>query len=241
MTATKHPFYRLRGYPLIGILCWFIAMSTQSIAQPHLDKVPRDAQASNIQKAQSSYERGLYDQAQRQFTALAKQGNAWAMYNLSAMHAQGEIKRSTGHKAAQQSHHWLQKSAALGYPQAQYVLGQSYEGGQYGDKDLTKAVVYYGLAAQQGHGGAQIEFATALFLGRGIAKDLDLAGQWYLEAARLGEIEAQTIVARMFETGEGRPQDDRLARYWYQAAAKRGDLPSQAKMFAYERDDAKTK
>jgi TPR repeat protein len=59
-------------------------------------------------------------------------------------------------------------------------------------------------------------------------------------AARGGELEAQTIVARMFETGEGRPLDDRLARYWYKEAAKRGDLPSQAKLFAYEREDAKT-
>ena len=159
------------------------------------------------------------------------------MYNLSAMHAQGEANPSSPKQAL----HWLTKSAALAYPQAQYVLGQSYEGGQYGDKNIVKAVTYYALASQQGNTAAQIEFATALFLGRGIQQDLSLAGEWYLSAARAGEIEAQTIVARMFETGEGRPLDDRMARYWYKEAAKRGDLPSQAKIFAYEREDAKTK
>ncbi len=159
------------------------------------------------------------------------------MYNLSAMHAQGEARRSSPKQAL----YWLKKSAALAYPQAQYVLGQSYEGGQYGDKNIVKAVTYYALAAQQGNTAAQIEFATALFLGRGVPQDINMAGEWYLSAARAGEIEAQTIVARMFETGEGRPLDDRLARYWYKEAAKRGDLPSQAKIFAYEREDAKTK
>jgi uncharacterized protein len=188
-----------------------------------------------VNAAEKAYQRGRYRSAQRQFTALAKRGNAWAMYNLSAMHAQGEANPSS----AAQSRLWLEKSAALGYAQAQYVLGQSYEGGQYGEKDLVKAVTYYALAAHQGNSAAQIELATALFLGRGVAQDVEAAGQWYLSAARAGEIEAQTIVARMFETGEGRPLDERMARYWYQSAAKRGDLPSQAKMFAYERDDAR--
>jgi TPR repeat protein len=192
--------------------------------------------AHEIKRAEDTYQRGHYPSAQKQFTALAKRGNAWAMYNLSAMHAQREAKPSS----EKQAKHWLVQSAALGYAQAQYVLGQSYEGGQYGEKNIVKAVTYYALAAQQGNSAAQIEFATALFLGRGVTADLNLAGEWYLSAARAGELEAQTIVARMFETGEGRPQDDRMARYWYKEAAKRGDLPSQAKMFAYERDDAKS-
>jgi uncharacterized protein len=190
-----------------------------------------------IKKAEATYQRGWYRSAEKQFKSLAKKGNPWAMYNLSAMHAQDEIKPSS----AKLSLYWLEKSAALGYAQAQYVLGQSYEGGQYGDKNIVKAVTYYALAAQQGNSAAQIEFATALFLGRGVQQDVVLAGEWYLSAARAGEIEAQTIVARMFETGEGRVQDDRMARYWYKEAAKRGDLPSQAKMFAYEREDAKSK
>ncbi len=188
-----------------------------------------------INRAQAAYQKGWYRTAQQQFSALARKGNAWAMYNLSAMHAQGEAKPSS----AQQSRAWLEKSAALGYAQAQYVLGQSYEGAQFGEKNLVKAVTYYALAAQQGNTAAQIEFATALFLGRGVTQDINLAGEWYLSAARAGELDAQTIVARMFETGEGRPLDDRMARYWYKEAAKRGDLPSQAKMFAYEREDAK--
>jgi uncharacterized protein len=215
-------------------LTFFLASVLTFTAQLSHASTARE-QTRAEQKAQASYQRGAYTQAQRQFAALAQQGNAWAMYNLSAMHAQGEARPSS----AAQSKVWLEKSAALHYAQAQYVLGQSFEGGQYGEKNLVKAVAYFALAAQQGHGAAQIEFATALFLGRGVSQDVDLAGQWYLSAARAGELEAQTIVARMFETGGGRPLDERLARYWYTSAAKRGDLPSQVKMFAYEREDAK--
>jgi uncharacterized protein len=119
------------------------------------------------------------------------------------------------------------------------VLGQAHEGGQFGAKNLSLAAQYYGLAAQAGSPAGRIEYATALFLGRGIAKNADEAGYWYLEAAKAGDKDTQFMVARMFETGEGRPQDDRMARYWYAAAAKNGDLPSQAKLFAYEREDAK--
>lgn len=209
-------------------------IGTETHLKP-LSTAPIKAQAQLRNQAQASYERGLYGKAQRQFLRLAQAGDAWAMYNLSAMHAQGQLKTSS----TQQSKQWLEKSATLGYAQAQYVLGQSFEGGQYGEKNLAKAATYYALAAQQGNAAAQIEWATALFLGRGVAKDLNLAGQWYLSAARAGEIEAQTIVARMYETGEGRDLDDRMARYWYQEAAKRGDIPSQAKLFAYEREDAK--
>lgn len=246
MTSTKNQFYRLWFHSFVCALitAYLSTASAQSGVTPAAAPTAvatsnSPAQAKAIVRAQDSYERGQYQQAHRQFLTLAKQDNAWAMYNLSAMLAQGHIKNTSKEKGVKQLLGWLEKSAALGYAQAQYVLGQTYEGGQYGEKNLLKAVTYYALAAQQGHAGAQIEFATALFLGRGIAQDDKLAGEWYLAAARSGEIEAQTIVARMFETGQGREQDDRMARFWYQSAAKRGDLPSQAKMFAYEREDAK--
>ena len=209
-----------------------LAQSPAPLVSP-APSAQRELQA--IQAAQSAYENGQAGLAQRRFTTLAKQGNAWAMYNLAAMHMQGEAKPSS----SVQAKFWLEKAAVQAYPQALYVLGQAYEGGQFEAKNLAKAAQYYGLAAQAGSAAGRIEYATALYLGRGIPMDLTEAGYWYLEAAKAGDKDTQFMVARMFETGEGRPQDERMARYWYAAAAKNGDLPSQAKLFAYEREDEK--
>lgn len=215
----------------LSSLCLSLIWASASSAQTTTPVRPAPAE----QAAQAAYEQGHAQLAQRRFTYLAQKGNAWAMYNLAAMHIQKQAKPSSVLKAQ----FWLEKAAAQAYPQALYVLGQAHEGGQFGPKNLVQAAQYYGLAAQAGLQSGRVEYATALFLGRGITQDLNEAGHWYLEAAKAGDKDTQFMVARMFETGEGRPLDERMARYWYAAAAKNGDLPSQAKMFAYEREDAR--
>jgi uncharacterized protein len=227
-TSTLSSLYRtLRLMSVCLSLTWIHTSSAQPLQTVRVEPAE--------QAAQTAYEQGNARLAQLRFTRLAEKGNPWAMYNLAAMHMHGEAKPSSSLKAK----YWLEQAAAQAYPQALYILGQAYEGGQFGIKNLTQAAQYYGLAAQAGSQSGRVEYATALFLGRGIAQDLNEAGHWYLEAAKAGDKDMQFMVARMFETGQGRALDERLARYWYAVAAKNGDIPSQAKIFAYERADAR--
>ena len=197
---------------------------------------PRDAAEEKLMaQALSAYESNKAATAQRLFTRLANQGNAWGMYNLAAMFGQGQDKypaKATPAVAKKQAAFWLNKAAALNYPQALLVLGQAHENESltpHVKRDLAKAAEYFHTAAELGQAQAAQEFGAALYLGRGVTKDITEAAKWFLQAARAGESDSQYMVASMYELGDGLPQDDRLAITWYEAAAKQGDVAAKAK------------
>jgi len=79
-----------------------------------------------------------------------------------------------------------------------------------------------GLAAQQGLVEAEIEYATLLYLGKGVAKDLHQAVGWYDRAANAGNPVAQDRYAKLLAVGEGVPLDLKQAAMWRALARRQG-------------------
>jgi len=178
-----------------------------------------------LREAIGQYGRGETAAAQAAFEALSRQGVPAADYNLAVMHLQGDIPG--GAAAARER---LLQAAQAGFVTAMFGLGQLYEQGLLGQRDLAQAHVWYLRAAEAGSVDGQVAMGTACYLGRGAAKDPAAAARWYREAAKGGDVGAQYLIASMYENGEGVGRDLRLARYWYAIAAGNGDEAAPGKL-----------
>src|SRR5690606_17953500 len=79
-----------------------------------------------------------------------------------------------------------------------------------------------GLAAEQGLVAAQVDYATLLYLGRGVDKDLGEAVRWYARAAEAGNAVAQSRYAKLLAVGEGVERDLGTAAMWRALARRQG-------------------
>ena len=179
-----------------------------------------------LARALALYARGDLPHAQAAFTALAKGGDPVALHNLAVMHLRGEVRQPHVDTART----LLERSAALGFVTAQFALGELYESGRLGQRDLPRALQAYLRAAEAGSVEAQLATATAYFMGRGTPANSVQAAHWYRLAANAGDVGAQYILGSMYEKGDGVDVDLRLARYWYAAAARQGDEAAPAKL-----------
>lgn len=80
--------------------------------------------------------------------------------------------------------HWLVPAEA-GDSDAQFYLGQIFEGRAGMPPDYERAAQWYRRAAEAGHRGAQASYAVLLEKGLGVEKDLVEALRWYREASGL--------------------------------------------------------
>ena len=89
----------------------------------------------------------------------------------------------------------LQRAAAQGYPEAQFILSRVLLGG--GPEDATEAGRLLQLAAEQGHTGAQFLLGVChvRHVPSGMPKDSQLARQWLRPLAAQGHTEAQVVLA----------------------------------------------
>jgi TPR repeat protein len=178
-----------------------------------------------LREAIGQYGRGEIAAARAGFEALSRQGVAAADYNLAVMHLQGDLPG--GAEAAKSR---LLRAARAGFVTAMFGLGQLYEQGRLGKRDIVQANAWYRRAAEAGSVDAQVAMGTAYYLGRGAPKDPAAAARWYREAAKRGDIGAQYLIASMYEAGDGVGRDLRLARYWYGIAAANGDEAAPGKV-----------
>ena len=182
---------------------------------------------AEVDRAVLDYASGRLAQAREAFEQLAARGVPAAEYNLGVMHLQGQVPRASPAEAAR----LIERAALGGFVTAQLMLGRGLELGQFGAApDIGKAVGWYEVAARNGSPEAQVELATAYYLGRGKSRDNAEAARWFLEAAKAGDPGAQYMLASMYEKGEGLSCDLRLARYWYHAAATSGDAAAALKV-----------
>jgi len=119
---------------------------------------------------------------------LAEQEEAGAQFLMGLMHACGlgvlqDIK--TAFK-------WFRLAADQGDPDAQYVLGVSYDWGErvpkgcLGEgvpKDYKEAFKWYRLSAEQGYAEAQYNLGVLHYHGRGVLQDHEEAAKWWKLAA----------------------------------------------------------
>ena len=88
----------------------------------------------------------------------------------------------------------LRARAEVGVAEAQYQLGQVYEGGRGILGDLVLAVKWYRLAAEQGHPEAQYELGRRYNGGRNLPSDDEQAAFWYRRAAAQGHARAHQAI-----------------------------------------------
>ena len=163
----------------------------------------------------------------RLYRLAADQGHAEAQYGLGLLYANGRgVARDEGeatawHRlAAAQGHYkalrWLRRAAALGHVEAQFSLGEKYEGGEGVARDLRPAADWYRLAAEQGTAGAQAALGILYRDGRGVPRDQVRAHMWLSLAAgqSSGEVARNRDLVAGSRTDAEISEAERLAREW---------------------------
>lgn len=117
----------------------------------------------------------------------------------------------------------LKLAAVDGHAEAQYYLGEIYEGGVGTPMDYIQAFEWYSQAAKQEHAGAQDRLAVLYMNGWGVRRDVNSAFKWYLRSANNGYPLAQFEVGLMYAQGQGTPVSKVEAYRWLTIAASYGD------------------
>lgn len=122
-------------------------------------------------------------------------------------------------------------AAKLKTPNGQYEKGRSLAKGIGVKTNLTEAIKWYTMAAEQGHTAAQLELAQAYDQGLGVETNKVEAVKWYHKAAEDGEAFAQNKMGECYEYGlAGTKKDLAEAEKWYRGAAKGGIVTAQFKL-----------
>jgi TonB family protein len=189
--------------------------------------------------------------------ALARQGDAAAMYRLSSRYMRG---KADVQRDVEEGLRLLRQSAELGYAPAQEALGLMLSNGREVAADPVEGRAWMEKAAAQGLASGQFGLGMLLMFGRDGPQDkprgrelLELSaaqdnlmaksalGRWLIleggdperglklveEAAGRQDRQAQFTLAEVLEKGELRPQDHARALALYRRAAASGYGPAQ--------------
>jgi TPR repeat protein len=150
----------------------------------------------------------------RAYQVMAEAGNGDAQHDLGMRYLRGEgvpINRAEGIQ-------WLRRAAGQQHAAAMFELARlALEDG--GEAEAGKLLL---SAAEQGHPGAQYQYATLRAAGKFGAMDDAEVNQWLQAAAEQGHVEAQLMLASRIA---GR--DQTTAIEWYRKAAERGNPQAQ--------------
>jgi len=153
--------------------------------------------------------------------------------SLPALHAQSYEAGLNAFNRAQYDQaesEWL-PLARSGDLRSQYALAVLYEKRAGRDPAfLEQAAEWYRRAAEQGHPGAQTNFASLLARGAGVAKDQPLAVHYWQLAARQDNLLAQYNLGLAYYRGEGVVPDATRALGWFRRAADAGMADAQFAM-----------
>jgi TPR repeat protein len=143
--------------------------------------------SADFQKGLTAYKSGDYATALREWTPLAKQGNAFAQSNLGFIYRIGDGVPKDYKSALK----WFRLAAEQGNASAQYNLGVMYRKGQGGPQDAKTALKWFRLAAEQGNASAQYNLGAMYENGLGAPEDFEAAVKWYERSAKQGNKSAQ--------------------------------------------------
>jgi uncharacterized protein len=129
---------------------------------------------ADFQKGLEAAERGDYATALREWTPLAKQGDADAQINLGLIYDKGHGVQQDYKAAAK----WYRLAAEQEDADAQNNLGVRYSKGQGVTQDHKTAVKWFRLAAEQGDAKAQNNLGVMYDHGQGVLQDNVLAYMW---------------------------------------------------------------
>lgn len=175
-----------------------------------------------------AYQSQKYTAAMEEFSYLADEGNASALYYMGKIYDDGKGVVQDKQRAFS----YYQKAAALGHADALYQLGMAYLTGENGlTQDTPLALTYFKKAAYAGSPDALYQLAEISTLNlEGRPADLNKAFGFYLMAAQRGQAKAQYKLGLMFLTGRGIPQNDNTAIYWLTNSARQGYVLAQKQL-----------
>lgn len=116
----------------------------------------------------------------------------------------------------------LEKSAKLGYAEAQNDLGTLYQVGLMVPKDYKLAMNWYQKAAKKGHVYATMNIGLLFYKGLGRKQNFKEAKKWFLKAAKMGDADAQYNIGVMYQRGESFKKNVQSAYVWFALAAISG-------------------
>ncbi|MBL8136386.1 MAG: sel1 repeat family protein [Acidobacteria bacterium] len=122
----------------------------------------------------------------------------------------------------------VQRQAALGVVEAQFLMGTAYDEGLGVTEDPAVAFGWFQKAAAGGHTLAEHNIGNAYAAGRGVSADPAAAVSWWTRAALKGDAVPQLRLGEAYERGSGVAADLVQARRWYADAAGRGNAAAKA-------------
>jgi len=121
---------------------------------------------------------------------------------------------------------YLRRSAELGYPQAQVVVGYLYDTGSVVTQDSGQAADWYRKAAKQDDRLADWLLVRLYYTGNGVPRDLNAAETWLQRAANQGDPFGQQLLGSIRLERNDYPK----AAEWFRKAAMQGMPQSQAQL-----------
>ena len=106
----------------------------------------------------------------------------------------------------------------------QAALGNCYRDGIGVKRNMTEAVKWYRMSAEQGDADAQYNLGICLLYGKGTAKNPKEAADWFEKAARQDKLDACYEIGRTYDRGNDRNRDIEKAAEWYQKGAEAGNV-----------------
>jgi len=159
--------------------------------------------ASDIEKAQETYNKGDYVTAFHIVNSLASNGDAKAQYELGRMYYKGEGTSKNEEKAV----YWWEKSGQQGHIEAQINLVHMYLSSKEMSNDNERSMYWLKKAAQQGNAEMQFLLAYIYSSGEDILKDKDKAFYWAKKATEQKHPNAKFILGYMYCHAYGTPKD----------------------------------
>ncbi|NNP67413.1 tetratricopeptide repeat protein [Acinetobacter sp. Ac_5812] len=166
------------------------------------------------------YEKGIFVEKdiKKAIKLYAEAGNnnyVPAMYNIS------RLKLEDGNSAEALS--ILKKIESDNYAPAINLLGIMYNNGDYVDKDLNKAFLYYKKAADLGNPDAKFNLGQMYFYGEGVKQDYKKSFYWYDESAKQNYDFAKIQLATSYYKGYGVEKNVEKAINVISEMAEKGD------------------
>ena len=112
----------------------------------------------------------------------------------------------------------------------QFQTGIRYLEGDGVEKDSSKAVKWFRVAADHGDVRAQYLLGVCYCVGEGVEEDIVEAVKWYHIAANQGFMIAQYELANCYNNGDGIEENKAEAVKWYHLAANQGSADAQYKL-----------
>jgi TPR repeat protein len=121
---------------------------------------------------------------------------------------------------------YLRRSADLGYPQAQVVVGYLYDTGSVVTQDSGQAADWYKKAAKQDDRLADWLLGRLYYTGSGVPGDLNVAETWLQRAANQGDPFGQQLLGSIRLERNDYPK----AAEWFRKAAMQGMPQAQVQL-----------